>query len=229
LTIDYLAIIPARSGSKGVKNKNGLKLSNGKTLIELVTRNVEDSRLIDGIFFSTDSEDYKKLYYKESVSKDLTNNYLRDSKLAQDNSHPNEYILDAIQFLEKQNIKINNIIICQTTAPLYSYNDLDNAIIKHKEDTTKNIITVSEPIQNYSDMLVFNKKENQYNRITETINRQDSEKSYWINGIGYISNVDKFKKYNSLFINIDISIIQNKESNIDVDDNFDLKLLNLLI
>ena len=42
-----------------LKNKNGLKLSNGKSLIELVTRNVEDSRLIDGIIFTSDSEDYK--------------------------------------------------------------------------------------------------------------------------------------------------------------------------
>lgn len=229
LTIDYLAIIPSRSGSKGIKNKNALELSNGKSLIELVTRNVEDSRLIDGIIFTSDSNEYKNIYFKESFSKDFTGNYLRDDELAQDDSHPNEYIFDAINYLENKNIKINNIILCQTTTPLYSFEDLDNAIIKHKQNPLKSVITVSNPMQDYSDMLILNKKENKYYRTVDTVNRQNYEESYWINGIGYISKLEEFKKNKSFFTDIEVSIIKNKESNIDVDDDFDLKILNSLL
>ena len=78
-------------------------------------------------------------------------------------------------------------------------------------------------------MLVFQKEENKYSRPVDTINRQNYEKSYWINGIGYISNLEEFKKNKSFFTNIEISIIENKESNIDVDDEFDLKILNSLL
>jgi 8-amino-3,8-dideoxy-alpha-D-manno-octulosonate transaminase len=229
LEINYLAIIPARSGSKGIKNKNGLKLKNNKSLIELVTRNVEDSRMIDGIFFTTDDEDYKKLYHKESFSKDVTGDYLRSSKLAEDNSLPSEYICDCIKYLKNKNINVKNIIVCQTTTPLYSYIDLDKAIIKHKENDNKSLITVSKPMQDYGDMIIYNEEKKKYVRSIETINRQNYYPSYWINGIAYISNLDIYIKEKTFFNNFDFYLIKNDESNIDVDTEFDLKLLNFLI
>ena len=48
-----LCIIPARSGSKRIKNKNLLKLSN-KTLVELAYDVAKKSKVCDYIFVSSD-------------------------------------------------------------------------------------------------------------------------------------------------------------------------------
>ena len=58
-----LAIITARSGSKGLKNKN-IKLLNGKTLIAYSIESAQKSNLFTEIIVSTDSEEYAEIALK---------------------------------------------------------------------------------------------------------------------------------------------------------------------
>ena len=55
-----LAIIPARSGSKGLKSKN-IKKINNKTLLEYSIRSAQESKKIDKIIVSTDSQKFKNI------------------------------------------------------------------------------------------------------------------------------------------------------------------------
>ena len=50
-----IAIIPARSGSKGLKNKN-IKELNGKPLIAYSIECAINSEMFDKVFVSTDSQ-----------------------------------------------------------------------------------------------------------------------------------------------------------------------------
>ena len=59
-TKKYLAIIPARSGSKGIKNKNIIKFDN-KPLIHYTFNSAIETKGIDKIFVSTDSKDIQEL------------------------------------------------------------------------------------------------------------------------------------------------------------------------
>ena len=52
-----IAIIPARSGSKGLKDKN-IKNLCGKPLLSYSIRAAEESKVFDEIMVSTDSERY---------------------------------------------------------------------------------------------------------------------------------------------------------------------------
>ena len=52
-----IAIIPARSGSKGIKDKN-IKLLNNKPLIHYSINAAKNSKFIDSIIVSTDSKKY---------------------------------------------------------------------------------------------------------------------------------------------------------------------------
>ena len=50
-----LVVIPARAGSKGIKNKN-LKKIKGKTLIRILSEVLANIKIIDDILISTDSD-----------------------------------------------------------------------------------------------------------------------------------------------------------------------------
>ena len=62
--MNILAIIPARSKSKGVKNKN-IKKINGKELIYYTIKRAKESKLISNIIASTDSKIYSKLFQSQ--------------------------------------------------------------------------------------------------------------------------------------------------------------------
>ena len=55
-----IAIIPARAGSKGLKNKNTYPILN-KPLIQWTLEQCKESRLLDDIFISTDDEQIMNL------------------------------------------------------------------------------------------------------------------------------------------------------------------------
>ena len=64
--MNVLAIIPARSGSKGIKNKNIKKL-NKVTLIEKAYAVARKSKIFDQIIISTDSVLYQNLMKKRKI------------------------------------------------------------------------------------------------------------------------------------------------------------------
>jgi CMP-N,N'-diacetyllegionaminic acid synthase len=63
--MNILCIIPARSGSKGIKNKNLQKIKKKKSLIELAFDIAKKSELFDKIIVSTDSKYYQKILKKK--------------------------------------------------------------------------------------------------------------------------------------------------------------------
>ena len=103
MLINYLAIIPARSGSVGVKNKNIMHINN-KPFLEYILKIAENTPSIDGIFFSTDSNKYLQIFKCLKLSKDITDNYLRSKEISQSKSTPNEYIKECLDFLKTKSL-----------------------------------------------------------------------------------------------------------------------------
>ena len=85
------AIIPARSGSKGVKDKNIKKL-HGHSLLEWSINAAKKSKLIDRVFISTDSSQYAEIakgYGAESP-------FLRPAAISGDTASDLDFIMHAI-------------------------------------------------------------------------------------------------------------------------------------
>ena len=97
------AIIPARSGSKGVPNKNIRNLK-GHSLIEWSIKACQKSRLINEIYLSTDSEEYRKL----GISLGAKAPFLRPKEISQDNSTDYEMIKHFLDWLKEKNNVRNN-------------------------------------------------------------------------------------------------------------------------
>lgn len=72
---EFIALIPARSGSKGLKKKNLLKIKN-KTLVEIAIDNVLSSKLISKIYLTSDSKHILKYGDKKNI-----NTILRPKKI----------------------------------------------------------------------------------------------------------------------------------------------------
>ena len=118
---DFIFIVPARKGSKGIKNKNIIKIKN-KYLIEYsfkILSRVPKNRK----YVISDSDEIKKIARKYKIN----TSYLRSKKLSRDNTT----LIDNLCHFEKfinQNLKFKHYVILQPTSPLRNYKDLLNSI-----------------------------------------------------------------------------------------------------
>jgi len=224
MLIKNLAIIPARSGSKGLVNKNILQIG-GKSLIEIACENAEKSENIDKIFFSSDSKEYINLYKKLNLSKDVSHEYMRPEEISGDNSTVYEYVYDCINFLKNIDISVENIIILQVTSPLRTKKHIDTAFEIYNKSLKNSLVSVSECI-NHPSHIIIEKNVGEYVRIVdcELGNRQNYKKSYCLNGSIYIVNCSKYISEQKLNIEKSDIYIMGKIYGIDIDDNIDYEI-----
>ena len=121
-----LAVIPARSGSKGIKNKNIKKL-NGKPLISYSIKYARNCKYIDEIIVSTDSKKYANIAKKYHAKVP----FLRSKKLSVDNVQDYPVILDALKKSEKIfKIFFDYVVLLRPTSPYREVNLIGKAIKK---------------------------------------------------------------------------------------------------
>tara|TARA_B100001173_G_scaffold268785_1_gene245305 strand:- start:525 stop:1220 length:696 start_codon:yes stop_codon:yes gene_type:complete len=175
------ALIPARSDSKRIKNKNILKLNN-KNLIQISVGQALKTREIDKVFVSTDSKKYQKI----SIAAGALAPYLRSKKISKDYSTDLECFQDFLYQLKKRKIKIPDIIVhLRATYPIRETGLISKCIkkflkLKNKADSLRTIFKLKENIQK---MWLLDKKNMIYNPITKNTEQhsmpgQKLKKSY---------------------------------------------------
>ena len=123
-----IAIIPARGGSKGFKNKN-IAIFNGKPLITHTIESASESKTITQIVLSTDSKKIRQICERAG----LPANHLRPKKLARDETPTLDVIRYELKRLsEELSLKKALILILQPTAPLRTKEDIDNCVQRLK-------------------------------------------------------------------------------------------------
>ena len=120
----FLAFVPARKGSLGVKNKNVIKINN-KHLIDYTLLQAKKSKIIDQIYVSSNDRRILKITKKYKKIKFIK----RSEILSSSKVLMKDVILDFIKFIGKSfNLKKINIIILQPTSPQRKASDIDKAI-----------------------------------------------------------------------------------------------------
>ena len=119
---NIISIIPARSGSKSIKDKN-IKLFRGKPLIYWSIKASKNCKLINKTIVTTDSEKYKKIAYASGADIVIK----RPKKISLDNSTDLQFIKHAINNLE---FDFEYIVHLRPTTPLRNKKDLNNSIKK---------------------------------------------------------------------------------------------------
>lgn len=216
-----ICIIPARSGSKRIKNKNIIDFC-GKPLISYSIQIAIKSRLFDRIIVSTDSVKIAKISIKYGAEVP----FLRSKKLADDYTGTNDVIRDAINKIGSNNVKYHFCIY--PTAPLIEAEDLIKAFNKIKQKNYDLLIATntynSNPLRSFritKDKISFKW------RVFAKKRSQDLEDLIHDSGTFYIYKTKKFLKFKKMpkatsFYNID------KFRSVDINNLQDLKFAEFL-
>lgn len=127
------ALIPARSGSKGLPHKN-IKLLGDKPLIEWSIAACKKAALINRIIVSTDSKEYAEISRK--VGAEVP--FLRPVDLAGDFSTDYEFIKHALDWFSKNHCEPDYIVHIRPTTPFRDPVLIDQAVaafISHPQAT----------------------------------------------------------------------------------------------
>ena len=119
---NFQAIILARGNSKGIKNKNLIKINN-KPLLYWTIKNSIESKLVNQTWVSSDSD--KILKYAKGIG---AKTIKRPLELAGDNSSSESGWIHAAKFIDNKKINFENIVALQATSPIRGSEDLDKAI-----------------------------------------------------------------------------------------------------
>lgn len=191
-----IGIILARKGSKGLKNKNRLKI-NGKTLVEIAINTAKKSKLLDDIIFSCNDDFLISLAKKKKILVP----FKRPENLCKDNSTTYDVVKHSVDWYEKNVGFINKIVILQPTTPFRTAKHIDESIKKLDDTPTANsLITITK--LDYPDEWSLIKDRNFVkfrNKIGKKIfKRQDGTFYFKPSGLVYVIKNTYFKKMKTI-------------------------------
>ncbi len=221
-----IAIIPCRSGSKGVKDKNILKLF-GKPLIYYSILFAKSCNFIDRVIVSTDSKKYAMIAKKLGAEVPV----LRPKKISKDNSLDIELFKHMINFLKKKEKYNPDIVIhLRPTNPIRKVKIMKKAfntlVIKKNISSVRSISKLPKNIYkcfylNNENILEAVAKKFINNKEFFNLPRQRLPNSYYLNGIYDVFRAKLIKQ--NMISGKKIYGIVTKE-NLDIDTNEDVKI-----
>ena len=222
----FLAIIPARSGSKGLKDKN-IKDLNGKPMIAYTIEAAINSGIFDDIVVSTDSQVYADIAIKFGAAVP----FLRPDYLSTDEATTKDVIIYTLNKLDEFGYEYDYFIILQPTSPLRKSEDIISAVELLFEKGANSIVSVCESEYSPLYMNTIDESLSIDGFISKNISsrRQELPKYYRLNGAIYLSKVDYFLQHKDLYKEKSYAYIMDKESSIDIDDEFDFAIAESLI
>lgn len=227
---NFIALIPARGGSKGIHKKN-MQLLNCKPLIHYTIHAAQKSKNIDEVYVSSDcNETLEYIDNYKNIEK-----IRRPKKYASDKSSANDVIENFVRTII-ENIRINEnlyIVYLQPTSPLRNEKHIDDAIKKLISTNSSSLCSVKESSEiPYKSLKIKNGKlEAIFQNDMLNANRQDLDATFYPNGAIYIFRISDFidNNFKIPFSNTIPYVMSDIES-IDIDKKIDLEIAtNLLL
>lgn len=221
-----IAIIPARCGSKGIKDKNIKELC-GKPLMAYSIEAAINSGCFEEIMVSTDSEKYAKIaeHYGANVP------FLRSETNSSDTASSWDMVQEVLDKYYNFEKCFDSFCLLQPTSPLRTSEDIKDAYRIFHQKASFAVVSVCEA--EHSPLWCGHLPEsNEFigfidaNSIRQ---RQAGEKFYRINGAIYIVNCEKFKIDKYLYQPGSFAYIMDQVKSVDIDTITDFKLAEVLL
>lgn len=221
-----IAIIPARSGSKGVKDKN-INMLIDKPLMAYSINAAIQSQKFDEVFVSTDSDRYAQI--AKNFGADAS--FLRTPANATDSSSTWDMVKEVISKFKEKGKQFDTVMLLQPTSPLRNELDIRAAFELFSYKRANSVLSVTEtehsPIwcNTISDDLVMDDFiEEKYFGIS----RQELPKYYRLNGAIYLFKVSEMDM-KVMFKKKCYAYIMPNERSIDIDSEIDLAIAEILL
>lgn len=224
----FLAIIPARSGSKRLPNKNIKKLF-GKPLIAWSIEAGLNCPYIDEVVVSTDSQEYAEIarQYGAKVP------FLRPKELAQDTTTTFDSIKHTIDCYQSQlNKSFDYIILLQPTSPLRNFQHICEAINTLFVKRATSIISICpcEHSPLWSNTLPSDHSMDYFlNPTNKGVRSQELPAYYRLNGAIYIAETHSLLANQSFFTPNSYAFIMDTKISLDIDTEYEFHIAEMLI
>ena len=213
-----IAIIPARSGSKGLPNKNILMLGN-KPLIAYTIEAALKSNEFERVIVSTDSLEYK--YIAEKFGAEV---FMRSEELSNDKASSFVVIEDVLNKIETT---IDYFVLLQVTSPFRNENHIKESIKLFEDGINEYDFLVSMQKSDKSSSLIKPIYDSgtleEYNIDYSNYSRQKYDE-YHPNGAIFIGKVKEYLEQKHFFGKRSKAYFMNKEDSIDIDDSLDFEI-----
>lgn len=216
-----VGVIPARSGSKRILNKN-LKILRGLPLIDHTIR-FANSLSIDGCYITTDS-----LEIANRATGKVKAPFLRPESISQDNSNDIEWLTHLIRYLdEKEKYVPELVIILRPTSPIRSIKHVVEAIKLAKCSKLSVRSACKIPTKMSLPWAICQRGENFQNVQPDgfLLRSQDIQSYYYPTGIYDIVHVETFLETGKIYGNEFKLFIHEADILNDIDTSEDLKLI----
>lgn len=219
-----IAIIPARSGSKGLKDKNIIDLC-GKPLIAYSIEAALETGLFDHVIVSTDSEHYAEIaqHYGAEVM-------MRGEALSNDKATTFMVLEDILK--NRLQESIDYFVLLQPTSPLRTSKHIIEAIEKFESKIEHFDFLVSMKEAEFAKVLVNPIDEDESLKYFDTDfsnYRRQGYKDYSPNGAIFIAKPDSYLGQKHFFGAKALSYIMSVEDSVDIDGSLDLVVANAIM
>ncbi len=222
-----IAIIIARSGSKGLKDKN-IRLLNGKPLMAYSIEAALQSGCFDTVMVSTDSRKYGKIAKEYGAEVP----FYRSKETSKDSTSPWDVVKEVLDRYKERGEEYDTFALLQPTSPLRNAEDIRNAYQEFAEKKANAVVSMCElecsihlvnKLPKSLSMKGFI-TEKQYNK-----RRQEIRPYYRFNGAIYISKVRTFYKHMNIYEDKCYAYIMDRNRSYDIDSEFDLKIVEAIL
>lgn len=221
-----LAVITARCGSQGLKDKN-IKILRDRPMLAYTIEAAINSGMFECVHVSTDSSMYAdigKLYGADVP-------FLRDKVLASDTASSWDVVRDVINKYLMRGKIFDTVTLLQPTSPLRTEHDIRKAFSIFNQKGADSVISVCEtdcfPV--WCNTLDTNQSMENFVDSKYQVPRQQLPKIYHINGAIYIQKVKLLMDGSSLYGKKSYAYIMDKKHSIDVDDEFDFVIAEYIL
>jgi CMP-N-acetylneuraminic acid synthetase len=218
----HIAIIPARAGSKSIKNKNLVKLDGKETITERAVRLAKESGLFSKIILSTD---IPTLIHEYDKDKRVTV-YERKAILATDEA----LMLDVVQDINKHfGYESEWIWLLQPTSPFRTRAQL--IALKHMVETCqyRSFISVADVGAMHPNRVYQKKNKKLFPIIKTSFNNKQALPELFIrNGCYYIFRAKDLERQKSFYIHPCYGVVMEDKESINIDTPMDLEWAKII-
>lgn len=214
-----LCVIPARSGSKSVPDKN-IRLLSGKPVIVYSIETAKQCKYKPKVVVGTDSKEYAKIAQKYGAEVVIEPGDLGGSVYS---------VINTLKQLSNEGYKPDIVVMLHPTSPLREVRHINHAIEMYLERKEGSVVSVTETKEPYYIRKIEEDKLIPYQKLGKNLQRQELKTYYKVNGAIYVSSPEFLLKHETFHHNPVYPYIMGEKYSIDINEPLDFEIAEALM